>query len=842
MVDFGKKIKVDRIVKKINPIEIYDQLDRKVDKGPLRPAQISILNQWFDIHKAKKDNIIKLHTGQGKTLIGLLILQSSLNENKGPAVFLCANNFLVKQTCEQARQFGVKYCESDANGDLPVEFIEGQAIFICSVQKMFNGLSKFGLGPSHVKTGTIIIDDAHSCIDSIQSACMIKIESNQGPFSELRNLFESDLRHQGEGTYLEISQGVYDAFSVVPYWAWQERLQEVTNILGRHTDKKAVKFAWPILKDRLKDCICVFSGHHLEITPRLIPIDMFGSYSSAEHRVYMSATVADDSLMIKDLRIPKNAIEYPIVFPDEKWSGEKMILLPSLIDEQLSRENIVNWLAKPNQARTFGIVALTPSSSRTADWKGYGASIAERDTIDEMVESLKNRVFQNVVVIANRYDGIDLPDEACRILVLDSKPFSESLLERYQENVRGSSDMIHSRIARSIEQGLGRSVRGEKDYCAIIIIGVDLTTFLRLSSNQKFFSSQTKKQIAIGLEIAELAKSEISEGTDPNRSLKKLVAQSLNRDENWKAYYSGQMNSIDLLHTPSPLLTIYEMELSAELKFLEGDIQKATEILQELIDKFFKDNKEESAWYLQEMARYKYLQSKSDSENLQKAAHKKNHYLLKPRTGMVIEQIEKIGLRRTDQIIAWLKKYNDYSDIQLRLSALFSDLSLGVNHDLFEEALKQIGFALGFNSQRPDKEWKEGPDNLWCVNDNTYILFECKNEVEEMRVEVNKYEVAQMNSSCGWFAKNYPGCSVSNILIIPTFTIGRGSSFTHEVKICNKKGLEHFKNQVRSFFDEFNGKDFNDLTADWVQQRLLQHSLDNDHLLQSELKKPKPAV
>jgi len=32
--------------------------------------------------------------------------------------------------------------------------------------------------------------------------------------------------------------------------------------------------------------------------------------------------------------------------------------------------------------------------------------------------------YDNTLCVVNRYDGIDLPDKHCRILVLDSKPYS----------------------------------------------------------------------------------------------------------------------------------------------------------------------------------------------------------------------------------------------------------------------------------------------------------------------------------------------------------------------------------------------------------------------------------
>ena len=82
MIDFSKRLDAKLLEKKTHPVEIYDTLDRASDKGPLRPAQEAILNTWYESNRNKKDVIIKLHTGQGKTLVGLLILQSRINEGK----------------------------------------------------------------------------------------------------------------------------------------------------------------------------------------------------------------------------------------------------------------------------------------------------------------------------------------------------------------------------------------------------------------------------------------------------------------------------------------------------------------------------------------------------------------------------------------------------------------------------------------------------------------------------------------------------------------------------------------------------------------------------------------
>src|SRR5690348_7148190 len=122
MFDFSKRLHDNASKRPDDPVEIYELLDRASDKGPLRLSQAAVLKKWYEDYKDKKDVIIKLHTGQGKTLIGLLILQSKLNSTQTPVMYLCPNKFLVEQTCEQARQFGVKYCEVDENNNLPQEF------------------------------------------------------------------------------------------------------------------------------------------------------------------------------------------------------------------------------------------------------------------------------------------------------------------------------------------------------------------------------------------------------------------------------------------------------------------------------------------------------------------------------------------------------------------------------------------------------------------------------------------------------------------------------------------------------------------------------------------------
>lgn len=836
MVDFKKRLAKQSGEKHINPTDIYDRLDRASDKGPLRPAQVAILDSWHNEQRAKKDVILKLNTGQGKTLVGLLMLQSKMNENEGTALYLCPNNLLVNQTVAQAKQFGINCVTTD--GDLPDEFLDGKAVFVTSVHKLFNGLSKFKLGTHSIPVENIVIDDAHACIDSIKDSYTIKLSSDHPAYMEILDLFASELEEQGAGTYADIRRKDFGAFLPVPYWDWIDRNADIVRILSKHITSDSVKFAWALIKDILRDCLCVISGYGLEISPYRPPLQMFGSYYKAKHRIFMSATMTDDSFLVKGLGLSEETINNPLIYKDEKWSGEKMILIPSLIDSSLSDSEIVNLFAKPFPNRKMGIVVLCPSYNSATIWKAAGAYVASKNDIQTRVDMLRNGNYSETLAVVNRYDGIDLPDNTCRILIMDSKPFSEDLLDRYIEACREGSVVVAVKTARIIEQGLGRSVRGEKDFCVIILTGSDLVRCVRTRDSRKYFSTQTRAQIETGIEVANIAKDEIDEETPPEKILRDLMNQCLRRDDDWKEYYIEKMNQIPFSQTTPKILDIFSAETRAENKYYEGDYESATKILQEVADKFA-ETVTDKGWYLQEMARYMYSGSKTRSNEYQVAAHKHNRLLLKPRDGMVFSKIKVLSQKRIENICEYINRFGAFDELSLYIDEMLGNLRFGVRADTFERALNDLALSLGFVGQRPDKEWKAGPDNLWGLRDDEYMLFECKSEVIANRADINKDETGQINNASAWFKQHYAGAKVKRILIIPTKTYSKGAGFNEEVEIMRETNLKRLTKNVKAFFNEFRNLDFTNLSESKVQSFIDAHKLDVQSLITEYSEQPK---
>lgn len=823
MVDFKKALKNKNVSTQVSPLKIYETLDRKSVAGPLRDAQETILSNWYESSRDDRDSIIKLHTGEGKTLIGLLILQSLINSKEGPCLYVCPNIQLVEQVKEEAKKFGISYCVISPDNELPREYLTGEKILITHSQKVFNGLTKFNSKNLGHNYGTILLDDSHSSIETIKNAYSITIQRKQDPslYNGFLELFEEDLNKQGEGSLLDIVNNQSSSLMHIPYWSWSNKKSTVLELLHKNKDNiNDIKFSWPIIKDDIENYGCYVTNNKIEISPYSINIKKFPIFFKASKRILMSATTQDDAFFIKVFDFKEETLLNPLTSPQSKWSGEKMIIIPSEISGRFDRDYMVTNFA-PLKTDTYGVVALVPSTERAQHYKNLGATITSSGNIMTEANKLKDKDFNNVIVMNNRYDGIDLPDESCRILILDTLPISGNLSEKYEEQARETSLIVNKKIAQKVEQGLGRAVRGEKDYCVILVIGPDLVRFIQNPQTQFLFSPQTRKQLEIADEITELAKEDLQQDKD-SKVISSSIQQSLERDEGWKEYYRDKMNSLEDNNTENnQFYTALSQESDIEKLYFDGEYQKAINKLENYINTLEDVDSIELAWYKQQLARYYFQIDINISNKIQKAAFKENNELLKPMDSISYEKLSYINENRINLIKKELLHYDNYDSLKLYSDELLQNLSIGANSNKFELSLMKIGKLLGFNSQRPDKSFNKGPDNLWCVSKDRYLFFECKNQVKESRRNISKDEAGQMNNHCGWFDEEYGvNTNVTRIMIIPTKNLSNQANFTHDVKIMTPTKLDKLKGNVKKFIQSLHTYELSEIDNDTISSLL----------------------
>lgn len=411
----------------------------------------------------------------------------------------------------------------------------------------------------------------------------------------------------------------------------------------------------------------------------------------------------------------------------------------------------------------------------------------------------------------------------CRVLILDSLPAFSSLAELYEQQCRTTSDMINIKIAQKIEQGLGRSVRGERDYTTIIITGANLVKFMKSPETRKYFSDQTNMQIKIGEDIAKESSSEKDE-TKPLKPIHDLMKLCLKRDEGWKMYYKSTMDSMPITKAEHPLLDRLVKERAADLAFMKKDWAEVIRIYREIANSLSNDTLEQG-WYLQELAKYMCHSSTTEALKTQKSAYSHNQYLLTVETVNYkkVDMLDDISLKN---IKAYIGKYSDYASLKFSVDEVLSNLSMGGGSKKFEGALQQVGQLLGFRSQRPDNEFKKGPDNLWAMPNNEYMVFECKNEVELNRDSISKSEAGQMEMHCGWFEEEYGAdTKVSYIWIHPTNKLSSEANLTHSIKVMTPVKLDLFKKHLLAYVMEFSKYNLSSVTEESINEFLLNNKL-----------------
>lgn len=241
----------------------------------------------------------------------------------------------------------------DNNNDLPDGFLNSQKILITHVQKVFHRKSIFGIGGKFTKVNTIILDDSHSCIDFLNDSFKIRVTNKHNLYQRLFQLFEDDLREQGEGSFYEIKNGESTTFLLVPYWSWQDKKSEVVQVIHEYANDREVKFTWDLIKDNIDNCQCFFSGKELEISTFLSPVNQFGTF--------------------------------------------------------------ITKFSKPNSIPKAGVVAITSSFNKAKVYQAQGSIVAKSDNIFEEVSKLKAGEYINTVVIVNRYDNRTNEQSLCLV-------------------------------------------------------------------------------------------------------------------------------------------------------------------------------------------------------------------------------------------------------------------------------------------------------------------------------------------------------------------------------------------------------------------------------------------
>lgn len=802
------------------PWDIFDVLPDKNDGkySYLRDIQKDVLQKWFSQRK-NHNNLIKMNTGSGKTIVGLLILKSCLNEKIGPAVYVVPDKYLTVQVIKEAKDLGINVTE-DFNS---LDFKSGEAILIINAYKLFNGKSVFGVDKINQEIGSIIIDDAHACLDIIEKQFSIEIPFSTALANELFSLFETSLKSQNDIKIQEIVDGNRALAMPVPFWTWQSKREDFISLVRKYIHSEAseyssLKFGWDLIKANIELCNCIIGNDKFEITPIFLPIEHIPSFLHAKRKVFMSATMSDENVFVSHFNLKSDDLQAAIVGDVSSDMGERLILIPQKLLPQTNDEQLKKYYKQLSESQN--VVVLVPSTYRANFWEDCADKIVRAENILTTVDELKEK-HVGLTVIINKYDGIDLPKDACRVLVLDGLPDIRSNIGKIREATLIQSKEYLKQVIQKIEQGMGRGVRSRDDYCVVFLMGRTLLERLYVSNAQSFFTATTQAQLNLSDNVSkQLKESEIKDEEDLFSKINDAVSICLDRDRGWIDISKQTLKSI----TYSSKITIHDRiikEREAYNLAKNGEYNKAANTLESYCNSISDDNIIKG-YLKQEMSVYKNFKDPSAAQELLLSGIKLNSQIIHPIKGIEHQKLIPSGTSQAQRLFDYFRDYynGDSNNYILSMKRVVEDLKfMPKSHNRFEQAVMDLGKLIGFDSERPEKQDK-GPDNLWALGGGKYILMECKNECTPS--PIIRKDCNQLNGSIVWFEQKYTNDICYPVIIHPLNKISKDAHLANEVRILTTEKLEQLVTHLNLFSEAF-ASSYTDLRK--LNELLRMHSL-----------------
>lgn len=315
-----------------------------------------------------------------------------------------------------------------------------------------------------------------------------------------------------------------------------KNVEQLLEILKRYGINKSDKHKFPfaLLEDKLRCCAAMFSGGEFELTPPFLPSLALDIFEQDLKRIYLSATLQSEIEFIRAFgRVPDVIIEPPF---DTAGNGERLILDSKNVEIGFGPE-----FAKHLVGSRKAIISVH-NYRRAEQWSGVARPPKKEEFSKELEEFRSKRSKVGAFILVSRVDGIDLPHDTCRIMIMDGIPSASSLLERYQWERLNKNNVHASRVATRMVQLFGRINRGRNDFGVFLIEGEENRKWFRRKRNLALLPPLLRRQIIIGQQV----KKAYEPNTITETEVCNLIDQVLGRDKEWLRYYQNQIKTTEL--------------------------------------------------------------------------------------------------------------------------------------------------------------------------------------------------------------------------------------------------------------------------------------------------------
>ncbi|MGW1163713.1 helicase C-terminal domain-containing protein, partial [Streptomyces sp. NPDC002513] len=493
--------------------------------------------------------------------------------------------------------------------------------------------------------------------------------------------------------------------------------------------------------------------------------------------------------------------------------GERMILAPVALNPDLDNE-AVRVLARQfadgdrdgdgvAETDPVNVVVLVPSDPAAAAWEPHADHIWHVDDLEAGVKELQAG-HVGLVVLVNKYDGVNLPDGACRLLILDGIPRPLDGVERREAVALADSTVRLAREVQRIEQGMGRGVRDGEDYCAVLLLGAKLATAIHDARHLALFSPATQAQLKLSRDIASQIK---GEGLD---AVRQALRACLGRVPQWAQ--RSRRALAEVRYAPHGTVRDEAVALREAFDFAAtGRAPAAAERVQKAVNDLGDSDKALRGWLREQKAAYLHLTDRVAAQQALAGALNDNSFVLRP-----------------SEFLAG--RYRDGVSLRLGVQTLFEDVVWGEEErsDDAERAWQQLGLHLGFASTRPEKQYGTGPDNLWALSAARQAVCELKTGCDTDTTTIAKKDMDQLGGSVRWLNEHNPEVEAVAVMLHPSRASDDKATGVPGMRVVTPALFEKLKDAVTSYAAALASSPDHWADEQAVREQLAHHKLTGD--------------
>lgn len=765
-----------------SPALLFRDLRRSNEVKFLWGHQERLLEE-YQKHLKTPNVALELPTGSGKTLVGLLIAEWRRRVRGERVVYLCPTRQLCNQVKAHADSYGITTSlligqQRNYNLQSFTAYQRAEAIAITTYSGLFN------TNPRINNPQVIICDDTHAGDEYISSLWSVQFTRKNHPvfFQALVDLLGDAIAEDMRRRIAAQSDDPMERswVDLVPAPRYHDRISDLADLLDEHTRDTDLTYPWQMIRGRLEVCNIYVSPDSFLIRPCIPPTETHAPFTNADQRIFMSATLGVGGELERITGVRQ--IERLPIQPgwDKRGTGRRLILFPELLEGDgacgLAVEEVLL-----TSARTLVLVQENRVVDRFAAEFDNTLTIFRAADVEHSLDDFVKAPGPAALVLANRYEGIDLPGEACRSMVLLDLPMAINLQERFLLERLGAVVQLRDRIRTRLTQGVGRCTRDESDYALVLLVGDDVLNWCATKDNVASLHPELQAEIDFGIENSKKRTLE---------EFRKLYVAFFSRGEDWVNAEEDIIARRDACErSPDSVTTALAASARHELAYVYAlwrhDFDHAHEEAIGVTDAL-SGGKElkpyRTFWYYAAAAAADLAHRRSNDPRWMASYH--NH--IEKAVAMAIGVPWLAGLRDLHPSLP-VNSTTVTVDAEA-ISALLTEWHLvgpRFEHQLntarqnilsaaaksFETGLATLGKMLGYKA----RTWNENgaPDGLWILNNDISIVFEAKSDEDEDE-PISLKTVRQAGSHANWVRNRNeisPGTTTHTVLITPRTNI-----------------------------------------------------------------------